>query len=235
MTWPGISASGQVLTLNLGGGVGRIDWEELRGDVSGLIDSLIVIGLRGQPVSSAVPIFGDVLFYDGTKWVPSASGVTGSGVGLHNLLSITHQDTLPASPVGGDIISTSGSIWVRFPIGSQGQSLTVSSGGNPEWSGLGITKAEIITSGSVINLDSESRRIIIRTSASSTVNLPSSPIFGQEIIVKDGDGSAGPPTLNSISIVPQSGVTIDSLSSILIRTDYGAFSLLWNGIEWNII
>ncbi len=229
MTWAGVGPSGQILTLNIGGGIGSIDWEPARGDVSGLIDRLIVIGLRGQQVGTAVPIFGDVLFFDGIRWTPAASGSI-----PHNLLSTTHTDTFPASPIDGDIIAASGSIWVKFPIGLPNQSLTVSSSGDLLWSGLGIIKTEVITSGT-INLDENSRRIIINTSGTSTVNLPASPLFGQEIIIKDGAGNAGPPTSNTIDIIPQSGVTIDGLSLVRIAQDFGAFTLLWNNTGWNII
>lgn len=233
MTWAGTAPSGTFLTLNIGGGVARLDWEEARGDTSGLIDNLIVIGLRGRSIGEVVPVFGDVLFFDGTRWVPSASG----GGDPHNLLSITHADTQASSPTDGDIVAGSGSpaSWIRFPIGQPAQTLTVSTGNTLEWSGLGIIKTEVFTSGSTFSLDAESRRVLINTGASSTVNLPSSPLLYQEILIKDANGSAGSPTLNTIDIVPQSGVTVDGNSLVRIRTDYQAFTFLWNGTEWNII
>lgn len=233
MTWGGTAPSGRFFTLNIGGGQARVDWEEARGDVSGLIDNLIVIGLRSTPVGSAVPVFGDVLFFDGSEWVPAASG----GAGAHDLLSSTHTDTIIASPTDGDIIAGSGASasWARFPIGQPGQSLTVSTGNNLQWSGLGLIKTEVFTSGTVFNLNSETRRILINTSNPTTANLPSVPLLYQQITIKDAAGGAGPPTFNTITVSPPSGVTIDGNTSLLMRTDYQSFDLLWNGTEWNVI
>lgn len=147
MTWAGTNASGLFWTINVGGGFQSVDWEPPRGDVSGVIDSLIVIGLQGQSVSSSVPLFGDILTFDGNQWIPSSSGITST----HNLLSATHSDTVPASPTDGDIIAGSGASWIRFPVGQARQIMTATSGGNIVWANKHSTV--VITSGISIILD----------------------------------------------------------------------------------
>ncbi len=235
MTWAGFGPSGLFWTINTDGSIGRVDWEEARGDVSGVIDNLVVIALQGSPVSPETPLIGNVLQWDGSSWSPTVS----SGVGAHDLLSLVHPDTIPDSPIAGDIITGSGApaSWIRFPIGQSGQRLTTSNSLTLEWAEPNVIEPLIVTSGTVVNLDSSSRKIlIIKTVGSDTdVNLPASPIFGQEIMIKDGKGDSGPPLNNEIDIIPQSGVTIDSLSKIIIGQNYGAFTILWNGTEWNIV
>jgi len=233
MSWAGYAPSGAFWTINIGGGIARTDWEFPNGDVTGPIDNLLVIGLQGQSVSTAIPVFGDVLTFDGSQWAPSASGAGASGIGPHNLLSSVHLDTVVASPVVGDIIVASGAgpSWLRFPIGIPGQFLGISSGNFLQWK-KPSNEIEIFTSGTIINLDSDNNRVIVKTGGPTTVNLPSVPLFGQELIIKDGDGSAN---TNNITIAPSSGVTIDGVSTVLLAQNYQAYCLLWNGTEWNII
>ena len=54
---------------------------------------------------------------------------------LHNLLSATHPDTLPASPVKGDLVSANSTpAWARFAIGTAGQKLIVDpTNAIPKW------------------------------------------------------------------------------------------------------
>jgi hypothetical protein len=232
MTWAGLGPSGTFWTLNTNGGIGRVDWEEARGDVSGVIDNLIVIAIQGTSVASSAPIVGNVLTFDGSAWGPAAPSVAS---GVHNLLSLTHADTVADSPVAGDLITGSGSpaSWIRFPIGDEEQRLT-SISGNIGWVDPNIILPTIISSGTIVNLSNTDRKIIVnKTVASSTIlNLSTSPSLGQEILIKDGKGDAN---LNNIDVVPGSGVTIDSLSQISLTQNYQAFTLLWNGTEWNII
>lgn len=239
MTWGGIGASGQFGTINTGGGIARVDYEDARGDVSGIIDNLIVIGLQGRPVSPLAPVSGYVLSWTGSSWVPSDATVLITGILPHNLLSPTHLDSIPASPTPGDIIAaTSGapSLWGRFPIGTPGQSLSVNELNQLEWRDPNIVPPLIVTSGTVVNLPNENRRVVIVKTAGSptTVNLPSSPSLGQEVMIKDGKGDAGQPSFNQIDIVA-SGTTIDGFNTVRIRNNYGAYTLMWNGTEWNII
>jgi hypothetical protein len=240
MTWGGIGASGQFGTINTGGGIAHVDYEIARGDASGLIDSLLVIGLQGRPVSPLAPDSGNVLTWEGINWKPTNVAALITGILPHDLLSLTHSDSIPASPVAGDIISaTSGapSLWGRFPIGAPNQSLSVNDLNQLEWRDPNVVPPLIVTSGTTVSLADENRRVVIVKTIGSptTVNLPTGPILGQEVMIKDGKGDAGNPLFNVIDIVPASGTTIDGFGTVRIRTKYQAYTLMWNGTEWNII
>lgn len=240
MTWRGVGASGQFATINTGGGIGRVDYEIARGDVSGLIDNLLVIGLQGRPVSPLAPVSGYVLAWTGTTWKPTDTLVNVTGILPHNLLSSRHLDSIPASPTPGDIIAaTTGapSLWSRFPIGLPGQALSVDINGDLEWRDPNIILPLVIATGTTVNLADENRRVVVAKPSGSptTVFLPTNPDLGQEVVVKDGKGDAGPPQFNSISIFAASGITIDGFNSVDIRINRGAYTFMWNGTEWNII
>lgn len=233
MTWRGIAPSGHLATIDISGGTASFKYEPPRGDVSGVIDNFIVIGLRGRPISTAVPVFGDVLSWTGSSWEPAASsGVAGSGVGPHNLLSSVHIDTTPASPIAGDLIAGSGgpATWVRFPKGLSNQQLRISDTAELEWA---YDPIQIVTSGTAISLDSNTHRVVLNktVAAPTTFNLPSSTFIGQEILIKDGKGDAN---ANNITVI-SSGNTIDGFSQIIMRTRYQSVHFMWNGTEWNII
>ena len=234
MTWQGTGPSGYFFTPNYDATTGRVDWEPPRGDVSGVVDALIVIGLQGFPVSSAVPTSGNVLQWDGSQWIPGAPVVVSGVTAPHNLLSLTHPDTVPASPVEGDLVAGSGApaSWARLPIGGCGQFLGVGDSGQLEWQ-IPTKKTDIITSGTVVNLDECSHKVILNgVSGNPIVNLPTSPRLGQEILIKDGAGNAGSMT---IDIVPQSGATIDGLSLLKLSNNYQTWCVTWIGTEWSII
>lgn len=237
MTWAGArsASSGYFLTPNWDATTGRIDWEPPRGDVSGVVDALIVVGLQGFPLSPNTPVSGNVLSYDGTQWLPGAPVVVSGVSAPHNLLSSTHLDTVPASPVEGDIVAGSGApaSWVRLPIGGCGQFLGVGDAGELEWQ-IPTRKTDIITSGSVVNLDECSHKIILNGVSGNPpiVNLPSSPRLGQEILIKDGAGTAD---TTSMDILPPSGVTIDGLTKLVLSNNYQTWCVTWIGTEWSII
>jgi hypothetical protein len=232
MTWRGVGPSGYIGTFNSGGGTGSFDYEPPRGDVSGVIDNLIVIQLQGRPVSPLAPISGYVYSWNGNSWVPTQVDTLSSGVGPHELLSLTHPDTFPASPITGDIITASGVPvrWGRFPIGLQGQKLRVSPSGGLVWS---YDALSIITTGATVNLTPSSHRIVVNKTIGSntTVNLPTSPFIGQEVMVKDGKGDAN---MNPIT-VQASGSMIDAFTAVLMRQKFQALTFMWNGTIWNII
>lgn len=66
----------------------------------------------------------------------------------------------------------------------------------------------------------------------SSVVLPASPPVGKLFIVKDAKGDA---TVNNITVTVASSGTIDGLPSQVIKVNYEAMQLLWNGTEYNIV
>lgn len=236
MPFGGVPPSGQFHTVNRdAAGVFRVDYEEARGDVSGVIDSLLVIGLRGGSISPLSPVSGQVLSWNGAQWTPTDISVSISG---HDLLSITHSDTVPAAPSANDLIAAttgSPSFWAKFPGGPAGTALTINNSGNLEWSTIQAQSFEIVvvTSGVSYTVPNQNQRVIInKTIGSSTqVVLPLVPSSGQEVMIKDGKGDAN---MNNITVTP-SGSTIDGNTSVIMRNRYQAMTYLWNGTEWNII
>ena len=234
MSWAGVGQSGLFWTVNTDGSIARVDWEFPQGDVSGVIDNLLVIGLQGRNISSDIPVSGDILQFNGGVWAPTGASVLVSGV-PHNLLSSTHPDTTAAAPEEGDLVAGYGSpaAWTRFPRGADGYILSMASGGNLSWSPPGLPDVEILTAGTGTILDENNRAFIVnKTVGSSTeVMLPPSPFLGQQIIVKDGKGDAN---TNQI-LIYASSTTIDGNTGVIMRQNYQSFSFLNNGTEWNII
>lgn len=231
MTWHGVAPSGTVLTLNVDGTTVRAGWETFRGDVSGVIDDLIVVKLRGNPISPGVPSSGYILGWNGSEWVPQSPSVLGSG-STHALLSVTHIDTIPATPVRGDLVTASSApAWTRFAIGASGQILS-GDGNDLGWIEHGIFPPQIMTAGASITLDENSRKLVVNKGAGSptAVNLPATPKLGQEILVKDGKGDA---KTNNIT-VDGNGTTIDGFSDVVLINNYQAYTFFYNGTEWNI-
>jgi len=234
MTWGGIGPSGEFKTINHdGAGTARVDYEPARGDVSGVVDNLLVIGLQGRQVSPLAPISGYVLSWNGNTWTPTNTTVLITGVNPHNLLSIFHPDTRPANPAVGDLIAGSGgpAKWTSVPIGQTGQKLRVSTIGQVEW---GFEPLLIITSGIFINLANAVSRVVVNKTIGSptSVQLPSSPYFGQEVLIKDGAGDA---KINRITILPPSGLTIDGFPRIIVGQNFQSYHILFNGTNWNVI
>lgn len=63
-----------------------------------------------------------------------------------------------------------------------------------------------------------------------TITLPAGTL-GKVYVIKDAVGDAN---TNPITVVT-TGSTIDSLSSYVLNTDWGSISLIYNGIEWNVV
>ena len=63
-----------------------------------------------------------------------------------------------------------------------------------------------------------------------TITLPAGTL-GKVYVVKDSVGDAN---TNPITVVA-TGSTIDSLASYTMDTDWGSISLIYNGIEWNVV
>jgi hypothetical protein len=64
---------------NLEGIVGNLKIIELEEDLGGTLESPLVVGLQGRPVSTIAPGVGQVLVWNGIAWVPGAGGTGGAG------------------------------------------------------------------------------------------------------------------------------------------------------------
>jgi len=73
---------------------------------------------------------------------------------------------------------------------------------------------------------------VINVAAPTAVTLPSSPVNGQVIVVKDGSGDA---FNNNITVSPSVG-TIDGFASFVLTQNYQAVSFVYNEDlgEWHI-
>jgi len=71
----------------------------------------------------------------------------------------------------------------------------------------------------------------IGSSGITTVILPSSPTIGKEITIADtkGDGNTNNVTIQG------NGNNINDNATATINTDYGSFTIVWNGVVWNVI
>lgn len=73
--------------------------------------------------------------------------------------------------------------------------------------------------------------VINKTSGAATVvNLPAG-VLGREFTIKDGKGDAGS---NPITLTPAAG-TIDGQATIVLNIAYEAITVIYNGVQWNII
>jgi len=63
-----------------------------------------------------------------------------------------------------------------------------------------------------------------------TITLPAGTL-GKVYVIKDSVGDAN---TNPITVVT-TGSTIDSLASYVMNTPWGSISLVYNGIEWNVV
>lgn len=95
-------------------------------------------------------------------------------------------------------------------------------------------KLELVTTPGTVTLDSTSRRVVVRkgTGSPTTIQLPSSPVLGQEIVVKDGKGDA---VTNNISVIALGGISIDGLPEISINRNYQSFTFVYDGVGWSIL
>jgi len=75
--------------------------------------------------------------------------------------------------------------------------------------------------------------IVLVTVAGATVTLPAAPFIGQLYQIKDRDGVTNGGG-NEITIAGN-GNTIDGNTDIEITNNYGSFTVLFNGTEWNVL
>jgi len=72
--------------------------------------------------------------------------------------------------------------------------------------------------------------VIVDTSSARTINLPASPVTGQQHSIKDNVGSAASNTLT----IQGNGHNIDGAASKTIVSNFGSLSFIYNGTQWNV-
>lgn len=116
----------------------------LQGDVIGPPNDTIVTGLQGFPVALIIPLTGDVLTYNGTRWVPQAPdhdslsdfSLFGDVIGPPDANTVTALQGFPVAdtlPLPGDLLTWNGSTWEPGPPGDEDFSLSGDVIGPPDF------------------------------------------------------------------------------------------------------
>jgi hypothetical protein len=74
--------------------------------------------------------------------------------------------------------------------------------------------------------------VYFANAGSTTITLPAAPTAGQVFYIKDSGGNASGATPITVA---GNGNNIDGNATIVIRRQYGSFTVIYNGTEWNII
>lgn len=93
-------------------------------------------------------------------------------------------------------------------------------------------KLRIVTAAGAITVTTADYLVIVNKSvgAASAVALPAGAL-GQVFVIKDGKGDAG---ANNITITPAAG-TIDGGATLVISSNYGKATLIYSGVQWNVL
>lgn len=92
----------------------------------------------------------------------------------------------------------------------------------------------VVTDPGNVNINGSDNIILLNKTVGEPTNvyLPSpSNTRSMIIIIKDMRGDA---SINNITIIPSAG-TIDGQSAFLLSQDYQSYTLIHNGVEWNIV
>lgn len=98
----------------------------------------------------------------------------------------------------------------------------------------GITyKVRTVTAAGGVAVVTTDYIVVINKSsgAATTVTLPSSVTTGDTYIIKDGKGDAN---TNNITVTPSSG-NIDGSSTYVMNINYQSITVVYNGVQWNVI
>lgn len=95
------------------------------------------------------------------------------------------------------------------------------------------SNVRIITSGSSYSCSSGDQYIVIKktTASITSIILPSLPVTGQIVNVKDGTGNS---QSFNVTVSPISGF-IDGRPNFVIDQPYQSTAFLYNGAEWNVV
>ena len=101
--------------------------------------------------------------------------------------------------------------------------------------GMGETLrgVRIVTAAGDVDITTADDVVLINKSsgAATVINLPASPVTGEQYTIKDKKGDAAS---NNITLTPASG-NIDGSSTYVIGTNYDKVTVMYNGSEWSVI
>lgn len=154
---------------------------------------------------------------DGTYTLPATS--------VSPAINATVIDPNDFNDVMDDLASAMTDSLARDAKGAMTGILTTASGR--------IVATRVITATGAITAATTDHVIVIKKTvgAASAVALFATPTLGTVLVIKDGKGDAA---ANNITVTPAAG-TIDGASTVVISTNYGRVTLLYNGTEWGRI
>ena len=186
----------------------------------------------------------DVMFVDGAGIVGDATPkVAGKVIGFVFLLDATSHFGGPDGPSTFYNATSGGNFQTKGPFrATAGSSIWfIRNKSNDKWIELSRTlynndqhpSLRVIASAGAVAVNAYDGVIVLNktTGAATTVNLPASPQTGKRFIIKDGKGDAA---TNNITITPAAG-TIDGAASLVINTNYGRATVVYNGAQWNAL
>lgn len=140
--------------------------------------------------------------------------------------------------VDGDTIATSGTNLILsgggFATGSFGFNVILSGGTTTISQGVVFGAVTTQTANFTTGYSMHLILVDVTTGAAAiTVQLVSDPIPGQEYVIKDSTGAAA--THNITVSGTDSGKNIDGATTFVMNVNYGILTLIYNGVQWNVI
>jgi hypothetical protein len=151
--------------------VGNLRIIELEGDLGGTLETPLVIGIQGRPVSDVEPSEGQTLIWDGIAWIPGAipadvnfaGDLTGNPL-FQTVVGLQSRPLAATAPTSGQALVWDGAIWKPTLVAAGSSSIRAvastqpiaSQGVEPGWYVIGafylstaITNATLETIGGV--------------------------------------------------------------------------------------
>jgi hypothetical protein len=146
------------------------------------------------------------------------------------LIAITNPNGTPAKTVayGIDFVSVA-CTFTTAAFASPG--FLVDGSGTTTTTGM-LLATRVVTAAGAVTVGATDDVVIVNKTvgAATTVNLPAG-VTKRRYIIKDGKGDAA---ANNITITPAAG-TIDGAATLVINTNYGRATIIYNGTQWNQI
>lgn len=188
---------------------------EIKGDLSGPLESPTVSALRGRPIANVAPAVGQTLVYDGLQWVPgsgsggavtavtatsplASSGGTTPDISLTGVVDAANGGTGLSSPgTAGYVLTSTGTAWTSAPV--QGTDVDVS---------IVLLMAGTGSAGSTTFPDTSVYQGAL-TPAGNTQIAASPSVFGGGSVYFDGNGDYIASAINSLYTLGTGDFTIE--------------------------